>query len=224
MKKQRFIILLFLMIFLLTGCEPKVTYEILDGKMTETVEMNIGSAYSEKRIQELADYYSFSKENGYLTSVEQIANGYNVKTSMEKEIDLEAYFESDLRFINQCYEIVSFTYEKEEKKYYLGTSKGFECMTYDYNHADKIDVTIKTYNKVYNHNADEAKNGEYTWHITRDNAEKNNILFVVGKGTYVWYYQYRYLFIGLISVAIFAVIMYIIIGIFRHLSKRANKI
>ena len=224
MKKQFCMILLFLMIFLLTGCQPKLTYEILDGKMTETIEMNLDSEYGPRELQEIADYYGFSKENGYITSVEKITNGYNVKTTMEEEMDIETYFENDLRFINHCYEIVSFTYEKEEKKYYLGTSKGFSCLTYDYNQSESVDITIKTYNKVFEHNADKVDNNEYTWHIDKDNAEEQNIVFVFSKGNYVWYYQYRYLFIGLISVAILTVIMYIIIGFFRRLSKRANKI
>ena len=60
--------------------------------------------------------------------------------------------------------------------------------------------------------------------VLKSGVDYANIVFVFSKGNYVWYYQYRYLFIGLISVAILTVIMYIIIGFFRRLSKRANKI
>ena len=70
---------------------------------------------------------------------------------------------------------------------------------------DSVSISIKTYHKVIDNNADEVKNNVYTWNIDRDNISTNNILFVVSKSEYVWYYRYRYLFGGLIVITSYSI-------------------
>ena len=220
MKKK--ILLLVITLFLITGCEPKLTYEINSGKIVENISVDVNDDYSKSKLEDTIEFYGYNKDNGYKYNVSPNSDGYNIKIKGSKQ-GLEGFTENN-NLLNTCYNIVDFNYEKDEKKYYLGTSKGYSCMTYDYMETTGVTITIKTFNKVYDSNADEKGFGTYTWKIDETNYKDSSIMIIVSSNQYVWYYKYRYQFIGLGIVIIIGFLLLIIISIFRRSSKKANEI
>ena len=213
MKNKLKIFLSLTLVFFFVGCTPKLTYTISGNNISESIEINFGNDSDRKTIEQTLDYYSHRKD----------LNGYKGIISLD-ETPMNTYFANNTVLINQCYEDVDFSYKAFEGKYSIKTSKGFQCLVYDYNVVDELFVSIKSYNKVYEHNADEVKNNVYTWHITRDNMDDQSILFVVGNKKYAWYYQYRFLIVGLGLVLGLALIVKIVIIIFKNISKNVNHI
>lgn len=220
MKKK--ILLLVTTLFLITGCQPKLTYEINSGKITESISIDVDDEYSKSRLEETIEYYGYNKNNGYKYNVSKIDNGYNINIKGSKQ-SLESFVENN-NLVNTCYNIVDLSYEENEKRYYLGTSKGYNCMTYDYMETTGIEITIKTFNKVYETNADSKGFGTYTWKINGANFEESSIIFIVSSNQYVWYYKYRYLFIGLGTILVIGIVFLIVREIFSNSSKKANEI
>ena len=223
MKSKLKMFLIILLIFFFVGCTPKLTYTILDGHIKEMVEIHFDNHYTKEELEQTLEYYSH--RDGYKadTKVEEITDGYK-GTITSPNISMTSYFNNDTSTINGCYEIVNFSYEEDEQKYYLNTSKGFQCMIYDYNVVDDLSITVQTYNKVYKHNADEVNGNKYTWYINKDNAKEQSILFVVGNKEYVWYYRFKDLFIGLGVVSIIVIVLTIVLKIFKLVNKSVNHI
>lgn len=205
------IFLTILLIFFFAGCSPKLNYTILDGKITESIEVNFDKKSNKEEIEQTLSYYSQRENIKANIEIEKIKNGYKGKIKSQ-ELSIDEYVSNDTALINECYEKIGFAYEEAEGRYYLNTSKGFQCMTYDYNVVDEVTITIQTYNKVYNHNADEVNRNKYIWHITKDNADEQNILFVVGNKQYVWYYRFKDVFIGAALIIIIVVLSLIANG------------
>jgi len=215
------IFLSILLIFFLTGCTPRLTYTILDGAISESIEIPFDNKNTSDEIKQKLEYYSYRDNLSTSVEVEETDTGYKGIITIPN-MSMSAYFNNNSTLINECYEMVNFT--EEDDKFYLNTSKGFNCMAYDYNFSDEIIITIETYNKVYQHNADEVKGRKYIWKITDENSDDQSILFIVGNKEYVWYYNYISLFIGLGVIAGIALILGIIILIFRNHFRRINKI
>lgn len=205
------IFLTILLIFFFAGCSPKLNYTILDGKITESIEVNFDKKSNKEEIEQTLSYYSQRENIKANIEIEKIKNGYKGKIKSQ-ELSIDEYVSNDTTLINECYEKIGFVYEEAEGRYYLNTSKGFQCMIYDYNVVDELTITIQTYNKVYNHNADEVNHNKYIWHITKDNADEQNILFVVGNKQYVWYYRFKDVFIGVALIIIIVVLSLIANG------------
>jgi len=221
MNKKILVLLLITFIFFLTGCDAKYEMEIKNSKITENISVSVPSKYTEKEINDNINYFGINSDSAYNQKIAKKDNE-NIISLSGKKSKISDFFDSSASFVNKCYNKVSFVLE--DGKYYIGTSKGFKCLTYEYMELDSITISIKTYHKVYDNNADKVSNNVYTWNINKNNISKSNILFVVSKNEYVWYYKYRYLFGGLISIFAVFFITYIIISVFRASSKRANKI
>jgi|GEM_PF-2960902 len=221
MNKKVLILILIIFVFSLTGCDAKYEMEIKNSKINEDISIFVPNDNTEKKINDLMDYYGINADSGFTTKITKGSDATEVSLSGATK-KINSYFDSSDSFINKCYNKVSFMLE--DGKYYLGTSKGFKCLTYEYMQLDKITISIKTYHKVYENNADKVRNNVYTWNIDKDNASKNSILFVTSKNDYVWYYRYRYLFGGIVAILAILLVTYIVISIFRSTSKRANKI
>lgn len=221
MKNKFKIFLIILSIFFFVGCTPKVTYIISDDKITENVEIKFNGDYTKEKIEQTLDYYSYRGSFKADINVKSVQEGY-VGTVTSPELLVEDYFRNNATLINECYEYVEFSHKN--KKFYINTSVGFQCLVYDYNVVDELSITIRTSNKVYEHNADKKGNNEYTWYITRDNAENQSILFVVEDKQYVWYDNYKFLFVGIIVVLMLALTTAIVISTFKNVSKKVNRI
>ena len=221
MNKKILVLLLITFIFFLTGCDAKYEMEIKNNKITENISVSIPSKYTEKEINENIDYFGINSDSAYNQKIEKKDNESIISLSGKKS-KIDDFFNNSDSFVNKCYNKVSFVLE--DGKYYIGTSKWFKCLTYEYMELDSLTINIKTYHKVYDNNADKVSNNVYTWIINKNNISTNNILFVVSKNEYVWYYRYRYLFGGIVAVSVIFLVTYIVISIFRTTSKRANKI
>lgn len=221
MNKKILLLILSIFIFSLTGCDAKYEMEIKNSKVTENISFSVPNDYNEKKINDLIDYYGVNADSAFTQKISKEKDFTDVSLNGKKS-KLDDYFDSSDSFINKCYNKVGFVLE--DGIYYIGTSKGFKCLTYDYMKLDKVSISIKTYHKVYDNNADKVKNNVYTWNIDENNISTNNILFVVSKNKYVWYYRYRYLFFGIIAVSAIFLITYTVISIFRMSSNKANKI
>lgn len=221
MNKKILLLIFLVFTFFLTGCDAKYQMEIKDSKITEDLSFSIPNEYNEKKINELIDYYEINNESSFTHKIIKESNATKVSLA-GKNTKIDAYFENSDSFINKCYNSVSFLLE--DGKYFIGTSAGFKCLTYDYMELDSVAISIKTYHKVYDSNADEVNKNVYTWHIDRNNISTHKILLIVSKSEYIWYYKYRYLFGGLIVVFSVFLITYLVISIFRLSSKKVNKI
>lgn len=221
MNKKILLLILLIPIFSLTGCDAKYEMEIKDSKITENISFSVPNTYSNQQINKLVDYYGMNSDSGFKEKITDDGNNKTVSLTGHV-VKIDTYFDNSDSFINKCYNSVNFTLDGG--KYYIGTSKGFKCLTYDYMEIKNFTISIETYHKVYDNNADKVKNNVYIWNININNIKKNSILFIVSKSDYVWYYKYRYLFGGLAAVGITLFTIYLVISIFKMSSKHANKI
>ncbi len=205
-----------------TGGSIKITIDLLDSKVNESIEISTPREYTDKEIKSIANVYSFGENDKYDLSYEKQKDSLIIKSTGPQK-SLEEYLQSSGSRLGSCFDKVSYDYDKESKKITIATTQKFYCMTIDYKIYDSIDFSIKTYNKVYDNNADEVKGNIYTWHINADNKNNKKIFFVVGNNTYVWYYYLRFLFYGLGIVAAILFVLYLVVSIFKHFSDKANK-
>ncbi len=217
---KKILLILLISVFSLTGCSAKCEMEIKNGSITENISISVPNEYTEKKINGLIEYYGINEDSAFNQKITKNSSFMDISLTGKKE-KLDSFF-SDDGFIKKCYNKVSFILE--DGKYYIGTSKGFKCLTYDYMELDNISISIKTYNKVYDNNADDVKGNVYTWKIDKSNVSNHSMMFVVSKNDYVWYYKYRYLFGGLIAVCSLFIVIYLIILTFKSSSNRVNKI
>lgn len=218
---KKVLLVLLISVFSLTGCSAKCEMEIKNGKITENISISIPNEYSDKKINDLIEYYGVNNNSSFKQKITKSGSIMDISLTGKTE-KLDSFFNDDDSFIKKCYNKISFLLE--DGNYYIGTSKGFNCLTYDYMELDKISISIKTYNKVYDNNADDVKGNIYTWNINRSNVLTHSMMFVVSKNDYVWYYKYRYLFGGLIAVGSLFMLIYLIYLTFKSSSNRANKI
>lgn len=216
MKKGKILFLLFA-VLLLSGCEVKYNIKLDNGKISEEIIIPYDKIYKESYEKDY--FYDVFNEQKYSTSIEDI-KGTKKFVLRTNKLDIMNISGNDL--YDFCYDSIDVLLE--ENTYYVGTSSEFKCMTYDYLDVDSVEINIKTYNKVIKSNADKNKFGTYTWIINDDNYKNKNIIFVVSKNEYVWYYKYKGLFIGLLSILGVILIGILIKIIFQKKSNKVNKI
>ena len=211
MKKK--IVVLFILSLFLCGCDVKYDLSIHNGKVSEIVSI----PYDVKQRDAYAKdfYYDIDSMKKYGTEIKKDRFILTNKKVLFENISSNFYFQN-------CFDnIDSF----EDKEYYnLGTSEGFKCMYYEQEDIDEIVITLNTFNKVTEHNADETKFGKYIWYFDKYNYKNKRIYFSVKKNDYLWYYRLRGLFIGLGSVLVIVGIGTIIIKVFKNRSNKENRI
>lgn len=200
-----------------------VSINLLDGRVNESIKIETKNDYDDNYIKNFSNIYHFGKNENYALNYEKVNNILTIKAFSNDKRSIEDYFKSNDSRVSSCYEEVVYDYNKETKRYSLYTTQIFKCMNRDYMEFESIDFVIKTYNKVYDNNADDVKGNSFTWHFTQDNAKNKKIAFVVGNGTYVWYYYLRFLFYGLCIVAAILLFAYLVVSMFRHFSNKVNK-
>lgn len=216
MKKIKIIFML-LAVFLISGCEVKYNIELDYGDINEEIIIPYNKEYDEAYKREF--YYDVINDKKYETSFKKI-NGIDKFVLTSKKNDVLMLANNDLtRF---CFDSIDVLLE--DNIYYIGTSNIFKCITYDYLDVNKLEINIKTFNKVIESNADKVSIGKYTWVIDENNFNDKNITFVVSKNEYVWYYKYKGLLIGLSIVGIVLFIACLIVVFFQRRSDKANDI
>lgn len=220
--KKKILFLVFIALFFLTGCTPRFTYEINDGKITEIADIQVDASTKDEEIKDYADYYSLGENNDFKLTINR-KDGFANVVAKGKELDLQSYFDRESSYFNKCFERTYFLTDKKEKKISIGTGQ-FKCLDLDYLEIPEVDVVIKTKHKVYINNADSAKYGTYTWHFDYDNFKNKNITIVLSDSKYVWYYKYMNIFIGIVVIAAVLVVLWLFISFFKGKSNKANRI
>ncbi len=185
MKKLLYILLL---LVCLTGCSTQYNLEISNEGIKETIVSTILD--SEIPVQtkeeinahiELDDpitpfingeHYPFSnnQEKKYNKDVKKENNSTIVTLKYDYKFD--EYKNS--RAFKECFENKTFDYDKNG--YLLQMTGKFYCL-----YGDKIEINIKTNNKVNSHNADKVSGNTYTWIINKDNMNKADIKINISK-------------------------------------------
>lgn len=177
---KKIFILLFL-VLLTTGCQASYDIEINDSNIKEQITINVPTSldYSSKEI--IVDYIEgdayplLGEEKDDIFHdifLEDIQGGqkYTLNyTYKNNEI-------KNSKVLNQCFENA---YIDETNDYYMFSMTGeFYCL----HKNKKVDITVRTANKMHNHNAKEHNlMNTYKWEINEENKDDVDIKFVVIK-------------------------------------------
>ena len=166
MKK---ILLLFIYVFLITGCD-----ETFDEKITMSFVKTTSDGNNLKIAEDNKTPISVSpNENKFYNSeIIDKGNTYDMVYSYKHDINSvkQAYF------IANCYPKLNITNSDEEIM--INTGNGFACFIGDDGlKADSVKINITTKLKVLNNNADNVSGNTYTWVINENNYLDKNIYF-----------------------------------------------
>lgn len=213
MKKHK-ILILSILLLMICGCDVKYNINITGSKITEEIILPNDNNYQKEDLENKF-YYNVNENKKYELELKKDKIVLtNTKTTLDTLSNNNLY--------NSCFSKID-SYEKEGL-YYIATSTDFSCMYYEYQPIDNITISIKTYNKVKESNADKIGFNTYTWVFNKDNYIDKNIYIVINKNEYVWYYRLRGLIIGLSIILVLVLIVSIIIKIFENRSNKENKI
>ena len=181
MKK---IIFMLLLVLFLTGCDVKYDLVITNKeKIKETITVFVDNQIIENNSmtkEEYLDYYSniYMNNPGYkgikITTKE--GDEYSSFIAKNKYSSLDDYVQSytfknmfDYADIERVGNYVSFTTSKNA---YLENIKNDELLS-EQSKYNSFKISIKFYNKLANHNADEvdSKNNIYSWNINEDTTK-----------------------------------------------------
>lgn len=164
MKKKIYIICLFILIILCSGCTPEYSIEIKNNKITE--KLSISNISNEYTLQDFPNMYSIlDEEEEYLRTYENNIVNYKYTYNFSN------FYKS--RIIKYCYN--AFNLVKDKDAYLLQTGNEFKCYPlqlsdFDIREYEKLTIKIKiTDYEVIENNADEISNDIYIWNINKDN-------------------------------------------------------
>lgn len=188
MKKK---IVLFLILFLLTGCDGTYELEIYNNQVTEKAT----AWYNQEEVTK--DIYDYTVE----LSAKYDDNGdflrYDRKKTLQKKnqkglqlinkySSIEDYKENS-NILGYCYIAQSITnYEKDYIT--VKTANEFTCMK-EIEEVDNVTIAIKSNHKLKETNADKVKGHTYYWYINKDNYENKPISLVLYSDRYVLNYD-----------------------------------
>lgn len=183
MKK---IILIFLSIILLSGCDINYNINITNNKISTDLDLSVSETdyknYNDNQEEKLsATLYEYFDEREILAFDDMnYKDFYNKKVSKNgRSLDVNyTYKYTYLDFykssmLNTCFE--DFIVLNEDNYFYVKAFGKFNC------YYDDTKINIKTDRKVINSNHDSYKDGVYTWNIDRDKSNNVNIIFQVDK-------------------------------------------
>lgn len=183
MKK---IILIFLSIILLSGCDINYNINITNNKISTDLDLSVSETdyknYNDNQEEKLsATLYEYFDEREILAFDDMnYKDFYNKKVSKNgRSLDVNYtykytyldFYKSSL--LNTCFE--DFIVLNEDNYFYVKAFGKFNC------YYDDTKINIKTDRKVINSNHDSYKDGVYTWNIDRDKSNNVNIIFQVDK-------------------------------------------
>ena len=183
MKK---IILIFLSIILLSGCDINYNIDISNNKINTDLDLSVSETdyknYNDNQEEKLsATLYEYFDEREILAFDDMnYKDFHNKKVSKNgRSLDINyTYKYTYLDFykssmLNTCFE--DFIVLNEDNYFYVKAFGKFNC------YYDDTKINIKTDRKVINSNHDSYKDGVYTWNIDRDKSNNVNIIFQVDK-------------------------------------------
>ncbi len=232
MKK---IIYLLLLIIFLTGCDVKYDLVITDKeKIKETIYVYIDNKIinnNSMTIDEYLDYYSnlYLQQSGYKDLKIDTKKGDDISYFIAKRNykSLDDYISSytfknmfNSANIERVGKYVSFTTSKNA---YLENIKNDELIS-EQSKYKSFTVSIKFYNKLVGHNADEVdeKNNIYTWNVN-ETSNKDYIYFKFGPELRYDVIIKDYIINNLTSLIIIGILILIIIVISLKLALKIKK-
>lgn len=172
MKK---IYLLFITLFLLTGCTVEYSLEFNNDILEEKI---ILGPITENAKAELDFFEPYAIESyGYEDQYD--VNLKNDIMTLKYKYNKNLYGMSTP--LNDCYDLSSFSYDDEY--YYLLTSKEFKCLNYAGYETEEVKINFKTNYDVVSNNADYVNNDTYTWVINNNNYQDKAIEIKLDKNS-----------------------------------------
>ena len=158
--------LLFLALFLLSGCSVEYNLEFYDNTLNEQIIMSPLSPSAKADVQFLTPYaidnYEYQEEyNVDITDTTLILNYQYSKNLYNMANSLK-----------ECYTLSNFSYDDEY--YYLLTSGEFKCLTHAGHAADEVKINFKTNYTVISANADYVDDSNYQNKPIEIKLEKKN--------------------------------------------------
>lgn len=221
MKKR--LIMLASVILFITGCNSKYTLTISDKGLEENIDLTIPKSYIKEQTEEEknADIAPDDQITPFIENDQYPLYGNNLNTYTKKvsetddsiNVNLNYFYKpsefSNSNTLKKCFDNYGYSYQNG---YYLKASGKFYCL-----YSDKIEINIKTKNKVIKHNADKVSGNVYTWYINEENKDSVDIEIKTSKRevllTVVPY-------VVIVAIAI----MVIMIFIFFKNKRQANEI
>lgn len=189
MKKK--IILLFLIIFLASGCTIKYNIEIYNGEVRETidlVEKDIDTM-DELETKMYANFDKYQVYDGVNKHFEPYEKDHYYAFRSKETYDFDAYNSNIKPISNSCRDISFVDDGKYTTFQMLGYLKWFE----KYEDLDEIELVIKSNHKVKEHNADETGRHTYIWHINKDNYKEKIPMIKLYSNKYVFNYNNEFI-------------------------------
>ena len=159
-------------IFIFTGCTVNYNLKISDNVINEKISIQelsekIDTSTADRNLNNTYSQYNNKGVKKYNTS--KVINGNKTEYNLNQTYYLDSV--SYIRAFDECFDAYNIVYVDDTRsEYLLQTSKGFKCMTYEYNTIDSYVVNIEIDKKVISHNADSVKGNVYTWNINKNNA------------------------------------------------------
>ena len=232
MKKKK-IIILFLIVFLVCGCNVDYNLTINKDNISETATFYLDKTAKNKEIfdknsklnetsnygeEEILNYYSVKTREtnnyyqlDYKYKYTHIKNDVNV---MEKRKNLKEY-----SYLSQCYSNPNF--EEDNTYITIDTDKKFNCL---YNNIkpgiDSVTINIKTNLKVVDNNADKVNGNTYIWNINKSNYQNKPVFIKIDK---VSNYNFNSKLVFFFSIVLVVLLIVFIVLFLKHKQNKINK-
>ena len=225
--KKKYLLILLMTLFFLTGCESTYNLNINRDTMTESINFLIDNNKENKSI--LNQYLSSTYMAFYDMDTRKTYNYEKKEIEKKNKIGmnlLQNYAEDNLQhssLLNQCYYIKSVI--KTENSIIITTDGNNRCFYKDgQKQLDKLTINITTDLKVTENNADKVKKNTYTWNITQDNFQNHPITIKMNipkeKSKEEITFNFIIIIVVIIIIAIIGVLGYLYL---KHKQRKSNE-
>ena len=228
--------LLFLCLFLVTGCTAEYHLDI-DEELNLKENVNIAAVNSDDIVKlkefnriipsdiEVDDFRAFNERIKGISYYDVKKNDNNDLLSLEHKFDINSINNSYV--VRSCYEYVTVMTRNDDKELLLSTSNKLLCFK-QYDNLDEVKIIISSIYKLKETNADSVDGHNYIWNVNKDNYSNKYIyllLDVTETDLTFWEKVLRgeYTNICVVSVLIFVVCL---LGYFilKGISKKRDEI
>lgn len=168
--------LLFLALFLLSGCSVEYNLEFNDEILEEEI---ILGPLTENAKAELDFIEPYAIDN---YDYQELYNVDITDTTLKLNYKYSKNLYDMSNSLNECYDLSNFSYDDEY--YYLLTSNEFKCLNYAGYETDEVRINFKTNYNVVSTNADYTDDDTYTWIINNSNYQNKPIEIKLEKKDY----------------------------------------
>lgn len=211
--KFKIYILLFLILFLISGCTSEYNLFISDDEILENIHIEFLENES----------LPFSTDNPIYVFHNNFDVAYEKKVKNKGDLKIIDYDYSykledfvNANSFNQCFDY---------RNVIVNDDDYFEFEIANYNGCvlkNNFDIKIKTDNKVLENNADDVKNNVYIWHVDTNNPDKFSLKIKIAKGVSASKLNIQDNEIILLFICAFILILFTVGLIFKIKLKKRN--